>query len=96
MDVVESMFSDYVLTLNNGKYDIDFVPLHVENDGYVLTSELGLYAMPVEYGLETLDFSGYVFSIDGEVITELPAESGEYILVVDNGQGKYQLKILVE
>jgi hypothetical protein len=51
--------------------------------------------MPVEYGLETLDFSGYVFSIDGEVITELPAESGEYILVVDNGIGLYQIKFFV-
>ena len=95
MNVVESMFSDYVLTLNNGKYDIDFVPLHVENDGYVLTSELGLYAWPV-FNFETIDFSGYTLSIGDEIITEFPEESGEYILVVTNDAGEYQIKIYVE
>ena len=95
MNVVESMFSDYVLTLNNGLYDIDFVPLYVQKEGYVLTSELGLYAWPV-FNFETIDFSGYTLSIHDEVITEFPEDPGEYILVVDNGEGKYQIKIYVE
>ena len=42
MDVVESMFSDYVLTLNNGEDDIDFVPLHVEKDGYIANRRVNI------------------------------------------------------
>ncbi len=92
---VNSMFDNYILTLNNGMYDIDFVPLHVQSDGYVLTSELGQYSWPV-FNFETIDFSEYTLSIDNQVITELPEEPGEYILVVDNGAGKYQIKIYVD
>lgn len=94
-DIVESMFDNYVLPLNNGYYDIDFVPLYVQAEGYTLTSELGPYAWPV-FNFETIDFSEYTLSIDNQVITELPEEAGEYTLVVENSEGKYQIKILVE
>ena len=96
--VIISVFDAYVrphnLALNNGKYDIEFIPLLVECDGYTISGEVGTYAWPA-YQFETIDFADYVISIDGEVITELPTESGEYILVVDNGIGLYQLKFFV-
>lgn len=95
LNAVKTMFSDFLLTINNGKFDIAFVPLYVEKEGYILTSTLGPYAWPV-FNFEMIDFSGYILSIDDQVITELPQEAGEYILVVDNGEGKYQVKIYIE
>ena len=95
LSLLDIMFENHELVFNNGMYDIDFVPLYVEGDGYVITGETGIYAWPV-FNFETIDFTGYTLSINDEVITEFPKETGEYLLVVDNGVGKYQIKIYVD
>ena len=95
LQALNDVIAEHQLGLKNEDSIIYFIPLLVEGDGFSISGETSLYAMPAEYGLETIDFSDYILSIDGEVITELPTESGEYILVVDNGIGLYQIKFFV-
>ena len=83
------------LGLKNADSVIYFLPLLVEGDGFSISGETTLYAWPV-FQFETIDFSDYTISIDGEIITELPTEIGEYTLIVDNGVGLYQLKFFVD
>lgn len=98
--IINSCIPDYHFYVNNSRsgdesYDVEFIPLLIEGDGYTITGETALYAWP-PYNIENIDFTAYTFTINDEVITSFPKEAGEYILVVDNGNGLYQLKIFVE
>lgn len=98
--IIDACIPDYHFYINNGRsgdesYDVEFIPLLIEGDGYTITGETALYAWP-PYNIENIDFTAYTFTINDEVITSYPEETGEYILIVDNGNGLYQLKIFVE
>lgn len=95
LPILDEALEGYRLLLNNGKYDIEFIPLLVEGDGYLMKGEVGTYSWPV-FNFETIDFSGYKLLIDDEEIESLPKEPGEYVLVVETDQGLYQLKISVD
>lgn len=93
--MLDSLLEGYRFVLNNGMLDIEFIPLFIEGDDYVIQGEPGLYSWP-SFNFDSIDFSQYILSIDGEIITELPKESGKFTLVIDNGVGLYQLNILVD
>lgn len=98
--IIDACIPDYHFYVNNGRsgdesYDVEFIPLLIEGDGYTITGETASYAWPA-YNIENIDFTAYTFTINDEVITSYPEEAGEYILIVDNGSGLYQLKIFVE
>lgn len=90
-----SMIGESKLYLNNGIFDVELIPFFVKKDDFVISGKVEMYAYPYS-SIEGIDFSDYIIYCNDKKVEKLINEPGEYVLIVENDVGKYQLKYFVE